>query len=661
MAASRLSPPPATDEEALNGLKKIYLSLLPPVQIVEICLAFEPHVPLHVRDTVWPADLEAAIHALKRVPANGPSMPRASSTQSVEAEPVVGTNGSADVPSQEVHPPGEPSRDSTAETEPEASPPMASLNDPAEYRSALQTEAPRSSAEQYLRRRLSASLSPAPSPLASNDSASGTNANPGTQPQPARYSAKSPSASMVPSTPHSHAQPPATYPYMPYGYAMPSQPQHSAYPHAPYYAPPGPSHPHAYPPPYPYSPYAPPHGYHTPTPPPPPHYPGPYPRPHMPSGPADPLPAEDLPSYEEMIVEALLDSGDPKGALPKELFACMAARYPLQTNFRPSASQALQKAYRRGRLEKRPGGRYRLNAAWEGGATSRRTTRRPQTLAQTTYALHHPPQPPSSPFTSAPLAHPPQNPYSQPNGSAAQGHIASYPGYPYGYPQTGYHGYPPPPGYPRYPPPPPPGEAAAQEKTASTAATASSTSKADEEKDDAWEAAQHILSAINFGPLGSAGDGPEAGPSTSVNGPGSPPEHSAPVTAGMGFDTTAGPSTAVQRTTLTDDERASLQAQLALLAAQLAEIGDADEEDEEGEEDMQSVLISMGKGKGVATDINYFPEVFQDVRGASVGAAVAVNGSDAGAGASEEDEEDSDADMEMVEVPPFAGRDPLRT
>lgn len=71
-----------------------------------------------------------------------------------------------------------------------------------------------------------------------------------------------------------------------------------------------------------------------------------------------------------MIVEALLDITDPEGAAPKDMFAWMSARYPLQTNFRPSASQALQKAFRRGRLEKRPGGKYRLNATWEGGAVS---------------------------------------------------------------------------------------------------------------------------------------------------------------------------------------------------------------------------------------------------------------------------------------------------
>lgn len=45
-----------------------------------------------------------------------------------------------------------------------------------------------------------------------------------------------------------------------------------------------------------------------------------------------------------------------------------ARHYPLQQNFRPSASQALHKALRRGRLAK-VGGKYRLNPEWGGGPT----------------------------------------------------------------------------------------------------------------------------------------------------------------------------------------------------------------------------------------------------------------------------------------------------
>jgi hypothetical protein len=79
---------------------------------------------------------------------------------------------------------------------------------------------------------------------------------------------------------------------------------------------------------------------------------------------------EDLPSYEEMIVEALTGCGDAEGWAPKDLFTWMASRYPLQSNFRPSASQALQKAFKRGRFEKSSNGKYRLNATWNGGNVS---------------------------------------------------------------------------------------------------------------------------------------------------------------------------------------------------------------------------------------------------------------------------------------------------
>lgn len=139
--------------------------------------------------------------------------------------------------------------------------------------------------------------------------------------------------------------------------------------------PPPPQHVQYYPypssqvPPYPHAPYYG-HGQHHPPGipgflPPPMHYGTMYTRPPVtrPDG-----STEDLPSYEEMIVNALMEHPDPEGAPPKDLFAWMAARYPLQTNFRPSASQALQKAFKRGRLEKGPGGKYRLNASWEGGS-----------------------------------------------------------------------------------------------------------------------------------------------------------------------------------------------------------------------------------------------------------------------------------------------------
>ncbi|KAG9123787.1 hypothetical protein FRC07_013966 [Ceratobasidium sp. 392] len=90
---------------------------------------------------------------------------------------------------------------------------------------------------------------------------------------------------------------------------------------------------------------------------------------------------EGLPSYEEMIVLALMENQNGEGIAPKDVFAWMSARWPLNANFRPSASQALQKAYKRGRLEK-VGAKYKLNPNWHGGATTNRTTRRPQSMAE---------------------------------------------------------------------------------------------------------------------------------------------------------------------------------------------------------------------------------------------------------------------------------------
>ena len=201
-------------------LKRKYLSLLPPQQIIEICLAFDAHVPPYVKSTVWPSDINAAIAALQQTPP----------------------------------PSSEPTQ-------------------------------------------------PAPAPPA-------------------------PVPPMQPLQPH----PQPKFPHQPYGFS-PS----TAYPYNPYY----PAHNTAYA--YP--------AYNlTPLPPPP-----------------EGGNTDDLPSYEEMIVEALSSTTDPEGYAPKDLFTWMASQYPLQSNFRPSASQALQKAYRRGRFEKSSGGKYRLNPAWDGG------------------------------------------------------------------------------------------------------------------------------------------------------------------------------------------------------------------------------------------------------------------------------------------------------
>ena len=80
-----------------------------------------------------------------------------------------------------------------------------------------------------------------------------------------------------------------------------------------------------------------------------------------------------MPSYEDMIVEALTGSHDPDGVAPKDIYAWMQTHYPVQSNFRPSASQALQKAYKKGRFEKGNNGKYRVNPNYSGVGSSVRT------------------------------------------------------------------------------------------------------------------------------------------------------------------------------------------------------------------------------------------------------------------------------------------------
>ncbi len=87
-----------------------------------------------------------------------------------------------------------------------------------------------------------------------------------------------------------------------------------------------------------------------------------------------PLGTSTLPSYEDMIVEGLRILGE---APPRTLFDWMSETYPLTKKFRPSAHQALQKAFKRGRLLK-TGSMYRINKNWVEPGESRKPTRRPQ-------------------------------------------------------------------------------------------------------------------------------------------------------------------------------------------------------------------------------------------------------------------------------------------
>ena len=296
---------------------------------------------------MWPADLQATILTLKSGASGAP--PASDPPPTAEASPPLNEPVSS-VPSQsEAHAPAP----SVSEN---GVPPMASLRDDS-----------------------GPPLHPAPTTILSAERAASrppqengpATAGPSTVPPRSHSAVNSPAPQ-----PASIPQPHAPYPYAPYGFVPKAPPQQPAYPHTPYYATPPPVPP-GYPSHYPYGGYPPPPGYpststgYPPYPHSAPPHQGPMGEQPPPNHAFPPMPpAEDLPSYEEMIVEALVDTNDPDGAPPKDLVAWMAARYPLQTNFRPSASQALQKAFKRGRLEKRPGGKYRLNPSWEGGTVS---------------------------------------------------------------------------------------------------------------------------------------------------------------------------------------------------------------------------------------------------------------------------------------------------
>lgn len=467
-------------------LKKQYLALLPPQQIIDICLSFDLHVPPFIRSTVWPLDINAAIAALTKTSRS--SAPASSENQrTADNVPIMDSLNNSERGGHD----------------------KPAADDPTSASSHTSSE-----------------------PGQTTSDNTNANSQASTQPSP---------------TPHPYPHPP-----------------HAAYPHAPYYPPPSAAyHPHSsypgYPPPSMYPPnplFSFPSASHTP----------------QLHDPYSTQAGDDLPSYEEMIVEALTESNDPEGCAPKDLFIWMASHYPLQSNFRPSASQALQKAFKRGRFEKTSGGKYRLNATWEGGNTSRRTTRRPQTLSQSatpsTSAL-----PP--PFTQVPLVH----------------HHVQHPGRP---PYAGPpYGYPYPPmglGYPPYPSPGNPPQST-QTPISASASSDSRALVADKEARDAYETAQNILRAINFGSLLQMSNGNnEANKEHAANsatledtglqgasavGSTGTPGTAVPIDPGGGaqgvrFEGTGSRTTATETETM--GPRAQVQAQLALLAAQLAEI-----------------------------------------------------------------------------------------
>ncbi|BFZ62987.1 hypothetical protein YB2330_004099 [Saitoella coloradoensis] len=71
-------------------------------------------------------------------------------------------------------------------------------------------------------------------------------------------------------------------------------------------------------------------------------------------------PGVALPSYEQMIVRGLAEINEPKGTPPRVIYKWMETNYPLEPNFRQTAALVLQKAVKKGRLEK-AGHYYKIN------------------------------------------------------------------------------------------------------------------------------------------------------------------------------------------------------------------------------------------------------------------------------------------------------------
>ncbi|KAF9533514.1 hypothetical protein CPB83DRAFT_902890 [Crepidotus variabilis] len=552
-----------------HELKRQYLTLLPAAQIIEICLTFDAYVPPYAKTTIWPLDLNAAVAALRKSASDN--------ADSVEKEKSLTGEVVKDVPAimaslRSPEPQGNSSSqsESTPTTEPQISDEHSESTSAPIH--ATPSQAPTAASPPVVGK----------SPTSMNEPDSGITE--GDRPKeaiPAEASVPVP-PTPTPTTPQAQpqlaqsSQPvplQPTYPHQAYNYGHPP----GAYPHTPYYAG-GYHYPYAFPTMqngYPHQPLTPqPSAAFSPLQPstygimPPPTHP------HTQQHPEG-MGMDDLPSYEEMIGEALMECNDLEGWAPKDLFNWMAGRYPLQSNFRPSASQALQKAFKRGRFEKSSNGKYRLSASWEGGSTSRRTTRRPQTMNG---AVANPASMP--PFTNAPLIHPQGRPLASQSLFTKQ---------PLGFSQ--YSGYST--SQPRASTSTAPGTAAAAQAAVGSSSSSTINKPPSTENVAAYEAAQSILKAINFGGLLKipTEQGKEDSSAPLLH----PPQPQQPqvgdgvehllshVQAALAGSMPPVPASAtIQHTPVApieahQDPRAELQAQLALLSAQLAELAQTEE------------------------------------------------------------------------------------
>ena len=237
------------------------------------------------------------------------------------------------------------------------------------------------------------------------------------------------------------------------------------------------------------------------------------------------------------------------------------------------------------------------------------------------------PVPGSQPASSSPFTHTPLVPHGASNLQTRPpppGQPPGYGGYPLGYPYQGTSGS-------AHAPVARHGSGIASQKQAADAVDHEIG-----ESSDAWEAAQNILKAINFGQLFQISSEENEGgePSTSGSLPNQPATADAPdkpsLTSGAIFREESASSRldgAGRSTELDAEQRAALQAQLALLAAQLAELADVSE-------DELSHNLEIVSQRTADTSDAYTPQVLGE-----------------GSGLGDDSGGDDNEDMDMVEVP----------
>lgn len=391
-SSSSTSAPLPTNKTTSDDLdsKRSWLHLLPHEQVVSIVLRLDEYAPPDVKSEIWPSDIKAAVRTLSELgKGKGKEVSNVDAPGSDSVAEDAGVTSPSEVQAAEAS-----DRQDSPSTDVDETPATTTTTTTAAAAAAMGVQQvpvvslpPTSTAtSQALLNGLLVG-SPAPTaasptslpvpPLAPPPPGVNTGISPGIQGHmPYPYAVYPTYAGANPSYPFNIQSllPPAQ------NVQKPQQP--SQHPPPPHPFPFGPLGPLSIPPPPPGSlgpPQPPPpnNGPFTRAPLPPPARTVIPPRANIPPHPQPKGPsAEDLPSYEEMIVQALIDLGATdanaasEGVVPKQVFQWMAERYPLQQNFRPSASQALQKAYKRGRFEKNRDGRYRLNLCWEGANVS---------------------------------------------------------------------------------------------------------------------------------------------------------------------------------------------------------------------------------------------------------------------------------------------------